>query len=93
MKAIWNDTVLAESDAGIEREGTYYFPTSAVNMDYLEASDRHTTSPEKGEVSYYHVVVNESRNENAAWYYSNPEEATRELENYIAFGEGIEVTE
>lgn len=93
MKAIWNDTVLAESDAGIEREGTYYFPASAVDMDYLEASDHHTTSAEKGEISYYHVIVDGERNENAAWYYSDPEEATRELEDYIAFGEGIEITE
>ncbi len=93
MQATWNDTVLAEGDATIELEGNQYFPSSAVNMDYLTASTHQTTCPWKGEARYYHVEVDGERNENAAWYYPNPKEAASEIEGYIAFWNGVEVSE
>lgn len=91
MKAIWNDRVIAESDATIQLESNQYFPASAVEMDYLKPSDHHTTCPWKGEASYYHLEVDGERNENAAWYYPNPKEAARQIEGYIAFWNGVRV--
>ena len=35
MKAIWNDTEIANSDDTVVVEGNHYFPLSSVNGDYL----------------------------------------------------------
>ncbi len=93
MQAIWNETLLAESDATVELDGEVYFPASSVDMDYLEASTHQTTSPEKGKTRFYHVVVEGQRNENAAWYYSDVTDATQGVEDCIAFGNDVEVRE
>jgi len=93
MKAIWNKTVLAESDATIVVEGNHYFPPASLNRAYFRPSDYHTTYPWKGLASYYDVVVGEARNANAAWYYSNPKPAAAELgiTDYVAFWRGVSV--
>lgn len=91
MKAIWNNTVLAESDQTIVIEGNHYFPPSSVHMEYMKPSDTHTTCPWKGFCSYYTVEVNGERNEDAAWYYAEPKEAAKEIAGYVAFWKGVEV--
>ncbi|MFN7035337.1 MAG: DUF427 domain-containing protein [Bellilinea sp.] len=90
-KAIWNNTVLAESDQTIIIEGNHYFPPSAVHWDYFENSDTHTICPWKGEASYYTIVVNGQSNPDAAWYYPNPKEAARQIKDYVAFWRGVRV--
>ena len=47
-KAIWNDTILAESDAIVMVEGNHYFPPDSIHWDYLSTSMLHTTCPWKG---------------------------------------------
>jgi len=91
MKAIWKNTIIAESNDGIVIEGNYYFPADSVKKEYLQPSDHHTTCPWKGFASYYNVVVDGEVNENAAWYYAEPKEAAKEIQNYVAFWHGIEV--
>jgi uncharacterized protein (DUF427 family) len=71
-KAVWNGVVLAESDETVMVEGNHYFPPSAVNTEYFTPSDAHTVCPWKGMASYYDVVVGDSVNEGAAWYYPDP---------------------
>lgn len=93
MKVTWNDTVIAESDDTIEVEGNQYFPPDAVDQAYLEKTDHQTTCPWKGETSYYDIVVDGERNENAGWYYPDPKEAASEIEGYVAFWNGVEITE
>ena len=39
MKAIWNDTVIAESDDTVVVEGNHYFPIDSVRADLLEHDD------------------------------------------------------
>lgn len=90
-KAIWNNTVLAESDQTIVIEGNHYFPPSAVKWDYFVKSETHTTCPWKGEASYYTIVVNGQSNPDAAWYYPNPKEAARQIKDYVAFWRGVRV--
>ena len=85
MKAVLNETVLAESDAPVEVEGNQYFPPEAVHDAYLEPSDHRTTCPWKGEAHYYDVVVDGKRLENAAWYYPNPSDAASEIKDHVAF--------
>ena len=33
MKAVWNDTVIAESDDTVVVEGNHYFPSSSIKMN------------------------------------------------------------
>lgn len=91
MKAIWNNQVIAESDATIVVENNHYFPPSAVNPDFLQSSTTHTTCPWKGQASYYHVVVDGQENRDAAWYYPTTKPEAKHIEGYIAFWRGVQV--
>jgi len=93
MKATWNNKIIAESDKCEVVEGNYYFPSESVNKEYLEKSDLQTTCPWKGEASYYDVVVDGSANKDAAWYYPDPKSAASNIKNYVAFWQGVEVSE
>ena len=100
MKAIWNDTVIAEADKDtlIQIEGNWYFPHSSLKREYFTDSDHHTTCFWKGEASYYDVVVNGQTNSFGAWYYPEPKEGSIErvkqnFKDYVAFWNGITVKE
>lgn len=93
MKAIWNGAILAESDDIVVIEGNHYFPAESVCEEYLRDSDTHTTCPWKGEAHYYHVVVGDQINSDAAWYYPEPEEAANAISHRIAFWKGIDLSE
>ena len=90
-KALWNDTVLAESADCIVVEGNRYFPEDSINKEFFRESNYHTTCSWKGEANYYSVNVNGKINENAAWYYPNPKKAAKNIENYIAFWKGVKI--
>jgi uncharacterized protein (DUF427 family) len=90
-KAIWNNTVLAESDNCEVVEGNYYFPPDSVNKDYVQDSNTHTTCPWKGEASYYTIVVNGQQNQDAAWYYPIAKEKAKNIQGYVAFWKGVKV--
>ena len=91
MKAIWNGAVLAESDNTIVVEGNQYFPADAINREFFQESNTHTTCPWKGEASYYDVVVGGEVNKDAAWYYPQTKEAANNIQNYVAFWKGVKV--
>jgi uncharacterized protein (DUF427 family) len=91
MKAIWKDTVLAESDDTVVVEGNHYFPAGAVKREHFRESATHTLCPWKGEASYYDVVVGGEVNPDAAWYYPHPKDAAKEIEGRVAFWRGVRV--
>lgn len=100
MKAIWNNTVIAEAakEELIRIEGNWYFAPEAMKQEYFHESDHHTTCHWKGEASYYDVVVDSQTNEFGAWYYPQPKEGSiervgKDFTNYVAFWNGIEVSE
>lgn len=93
MKAIWNDNVIAESNATINIEGNEYFPENTVKQKFLKKSETNTVCHWKGVASYYDIVVNGKTNKDAAWYYSEPKEMASKIKNYIAFWKGVEVKE
>jgi uncharacterized protein (DUF427 family) len=93
MKAIWKDTVIAESDNTIVVEGNQYFPPDSVKQQYLRKTEHHTTCPWKGEASYYDIVVGRDVNKNAAWYYPEPKKAAENIRGYVAFWHGVKVSE
>ena len=91
-KAVWNNTVLAESDRCVVVEGNSYFPPDAIRSEYFKPSSTHTTCPWKGVASYYTICVDGQENPDAAWYYPESKEAAKEIEGYIAFWKGVQVS-
>ena len=90
-KAIWKDTVLAESDKTEIVEGNHYFPLDSINKTFFRESKKHTTCPWKGVASYYDVVVNGHVNRDAAWFYPSPKPAAKNITGYVAFWRGVRV--
>ncbi len=91
MKAIWNNTVIAESDQTITLEGNHYFPFESINQQFFQESLHTSVCGWKGLANYYNIVVGDQENPNAAWVYKTPKEQAREIKNYIAFWKGISV--
>ena len=92
MKAIWNDTVIAESDDTVVVEGNHYFPHDAIKKEHFEKTDHTSACPWKGTAQYFSVKVDGDVNENAAWYYPEPKEMAKDIKNRVAFWKGVEVT-
>lgn len=90
-QAVWNGTVIAESDETVAVEGNQYFPVAAVKDEFLRPSDTHTTCHWKGVASYYDVVVGEDVNKDAAWYYPEPSKAAERVRDRVAFWKGVKV--
>jgi uncharacterized protein (DUF427 family) len=90
-KAIWNGTVLAESDRTEVVEGNHYFPPEAIDKQYFKESSTHTTCPWKGVASYYNVEVDGQVNKDAAWYYPTAKDKAKNIEGYVAFWRGVKV--
>lgn len=100
MKAIWKTTTIAQASKEelIRIEGNWYFPPNSLNREYFKESDHHTSCPWKGEASYYNIVVGKDVNEFGAWYYPQPKDGSIErvkndFTNYVAFWNGIEVSD
>lgn len=100
MKAIWNNTVIAEAnkDDLIYIEGNWYFPPNSIKQEFYTPNDTHTTCFWKGEASYYNVVIDGQVNDAAAWYYPEPmagsiERVKKDFTNYVAFWRGVQVQE
>ena len=90
--ATWNGSVLASSDDTVVVEGNHYFPREAVTATLVE-SPHSTVCGWKGTASYYSVEVDGEVNENAAWYYTDPEPEAAQVRDRIAFWHGVEVTD
>ena len=93
MKAIWNGTVIAESDDTVVVEGNHYFPREAIDEQYFAASDNRSVCHWKGTAGYFHVEVDGKRNPHAAWFYPTPSDAADEIKDHVAFWRGVEVVE
>lgn len=93
MRAIYNNQIIAESVHTSVVEGNHYFPPDSVRKEFLTESGTHTTCPWKGVASYYHVVVNGEKADDAAWCYPDPRPLAEGIKGYIAFWNGVKVTE
>ncbi len=92
MKAIWNNTIIAESKDTVIVENNHYFPPASVKEEFLRTSDKHTTCPWKGQAAYYDLEVDGRINKDAAWYYPAPKEAAANIKDHIAFWKGVTIT-
>ncbi len=92
MKAMWNGTVVAESNDTIIIEGNHYFPPDSLHREYFRDTSTHTTCPWKGTASYADIVVGGEVNPDAAWSYPSPKDAAADIAGYWAFWKGVTVT-
>ena len=91
VTAVWNDTVLADSDRTIVVEGNHYFPPDALRTEHFQESSETSFCGWKGTASYYDVVVDGQVNPGAAWYYADPMRAADQIRDYVAFWRGVRV--
>jgi uncharacterized protein (DUF427 family) len=90
-KAVWNGTVIAESDATIVVEGNHYFPKDSLLDDHFLGSTSQSVCPWKGVASYLDVTVDGHVNRGAAWFYPEPKPAAADIRDYVAFWRGVRV--
>jgi uncharacterized protein (DUF427 family) len=91
MRAIWNDTVIAESDDTVVVEGNHYFPGNALKNELFSETPTTSVCPWKGTASYYTVTVDGKENKDAAWYYPAPKDAAKEIKDHVAFWKGVRI--
>lgn len=82
--------VLGETTNALElREGDYppviYFPRGDIAMAFLDATDKSTHCPHKGDASYFSVVTKSRRLENSVWSYENPSADVAQVKGHLAF--------
>lgn len=90
LKIIFNGEVIAETNRAFRVLETshppvYYFPPPDVRMKFLAENSGSSFCEWKGAASYYDLQIGEKSVKNAAWFYKNPSERFKEIENYIAF--------
>ncbi|WP_320822298.1 DUF427 domain-containing protein [Reinekea sp.] len=92
MKALWNNLVVASSDATRVVEGNHYFPADSLRSEFFKASSHTTNCPWKGTARYYSIDVDGTSTENAAWYYPEAKAEAGHIAGYVAFGKSVTVT-
>ena len=93
MKAVWNGTVVAESNDTVVVEGNHYFPADSIKRELLLPSNTKTMCSWKGQASYYTLFVNGDANPDAVWTYLEPKEGAANIKGRVAFWKGVQVTE
>ena len=91
MRAIWKDTVIAESDDTVVVEGNHYFPQGSLDRELVSDSETTTHCPWKGTAHYYNVMVDGETNADAVWYYPEPKDAAAAIRGRVAFWKGVRV--
>ncbi|MBC7138189.1 MAG: DUF427 domain-containing protein [Defluviimonas sp.] len=82
--------VLGESDAALElTEGALppviYFPREDLAMAFLDASDRRSTCPRKGEAEYFSIALKSGPLADAGWSYPAPRAEAARIAGHVAF--------
>ncbi|MEO7746258.1 MAG: DUF427 domain-containing protein [Actinomycetota bacterium] len=92
MQAIWNGTVIAESDDTVVVEGNHYFPRASLRADVVRPSSTTTVCPWKGTASYLSLELDGATSADAAWFYPEPKDAAAEITDRVAFWKDVRVT-
>ena len=93
MKALWNNTVIAESADTVVVEGNHYFPPDSIKAECFKSSTTTSVCPWKGTASYYTLDVDSQENPDAAWCYPETKEAANNIQGRIAFWKGVQVSD
>jgi uncharacterized protein (DUF427 family) len=90
-RAVWADTVVAESDDVVVVEGNAYFPRDSVSEGALTESSSWSVCPWKGIARYHSVVADGVVSPDGAWSYAHPTPLARRIRGRIAFWNGVRV--
>ncbi len=90
-KAVFNNTIIAQSDDTILLEGIHYFPPGTVRTEYLRPSETTKACSWKGEAHYFHVAIGNLECRDGAWHYPEPSRAATAIKDHIAFWKDVEV--
>ncbi len=74
---------LTLSEAGYKP--VHYIPRADVDMRLLEPTTHASHCPYKGDASYFSIVVDGRRSENAVWSYQQPYPAVAKIAGHLAF--------
>ena len=89
MKAVWNGTVIAQSDDTVLVEGNHYFPQASLKSEYTTFSNHKTMCHWKGQASYLSLMVNGDMNTDAVWFYPDPKPEAEAVRDRVAFWKGV----
>lgn len=90
-RAIWRDTVVAESDDTVVVEGNHYFPEQALSREYFTPSRTRSLCPWKGIASHYSLTVDGMTRPDAAWQYRHPTPLAWKVKNRVAFWGDVDI--
>lgn len=89
MKAVWNGTVIAQSDDTVLVEGNHYFPQASLKREFTTFSNHKTMCHWKGQASYLSLMVNGDMNTDAVWFYPEPKPEAEAVRDRVAFWKGV----
>ena len=84
-RAIFNGTVVAESDDFEIVEGNVYFPPGSLTEGCFQPTDHTTVCGWKGTANYYSVEAGGKAAENGAWTYHDPKPDAANIKDHVAF--------
>lgn len=89
--------VLGETTNALElTEGDYppviYFPRDDIAMAFLDATDKISHCPHKGDARYFSIVTKSRTLNNAVWSYEDPKEGVAAIKGHLAFYGMDEIT-
>ncbi|MET1052865.1 MAG: DUF427 domain-containing protein [Mycetocola sp.] len=100
MKAIHNDTVLAEAPTSdlVKIEGNWYFPPASLASDLFAESPTAYTCPWKGEAQYWNVTSGGQPQKDLAWSYPTPyptsfDRVGQDYSGFVAFDRSVTISE
>ena len=95
MQAMFNGTVLAESDDIVMVDGNPYFPREAMRIEFFLESTHSTVCGWKGTARYWDVVVDGEVFQNVVWSYETPKPAAEAIRERFAFyrGKGVDLVD
>ncbi|MEE4359993.1 MAG: DUF427 domain-containing protein [Pseudomonadales bacterium] len=82
--------IIAETERALEvresfHEAVIYFPPEAARPGLLQPSTHQTRCPFKGDASYFSILTEDVRLDNAVWVYEDPMEEVAALAGHLAF--------
>lgn len=82
--------VLAESQSALALnegagEPVIYFPREDIAMAFLDASERTSHCPLKGDANYFSIVTKSTTIQDAALSYVAPKDGVKEIAGHVAF--------
>ena len=92
MRAMLNDSVIAESDDVVKCKGYRYFKRTEVRMEWLYPVDKTKSDlacPHG--VLFYDAVIDGVRHERVAWSYESPRASLRHISERMGFWKDIKV--